>query len=170
MSAGGASGPAQVSTCDVGSRPTPGGSPAFSGESRRKERRGQCPLDPRFYGPLAFARSFWRLWRIVPVVGLFRHPSVCPDLGTFFRKNAFQHIFLENASQIGLGIPDEIAPLSYQRQRSPKRASGNERTLKLGVQGATPPALFPPAFSGANCQVKCNTSAGEANRRHFLGL
>ena len=22
----------------------------------------------------------------------------------------------------------------------------------------------------ANCQVKCNTSAGEANRRHFLGL
>lgn len=25
-------------------------------------------------------------------------------------------------------------------------------------------------FSGANCQVKCNTSAGEANRRHFLGL
>ena len=27
-----------------------------------------------------------------------------------------------------------------------------------------------PAFSGANCQVKCNTSAGEANRRHFLGL
>ena len=27
-----------------------------------------------------------------------------------------------------------------------------------------------PTFSGANCQVKCNTSAGEANRRHFLGL
>ena len=25
-------------------------------------------------------------------------------------------------------------------------------------------------FTEANCQVKCNTSAGEANRRHFLGL
>lgn len=25
-------------------------------------------------------------------------------------------------------------------------------------------------FGEANCQVKCNTSAGEANRRHFLGL
>ena len=39
-------GPAQVQTCHVGSRPTPGGSPAFSGESRKKERRGLCPLDP----------------------------------------------------------------------------------------------------------------------------
>ena len=27
-----------------------------------------------------------------------------------------------------------------------------------------------PALTKANCQVKCNTSAGEANRRHFLGL
>lgn len=26
------------------------------------------------------------------------------------------------------------------------------------------------SFDEANCQVKCNTSAGEANRRHFLGL
>ena len=90
---GGLSGLAQVQTCHVGSRPTPGGSPAFSGESRRKERRGQCPLDPRFCGPLALARSFWRLWRIVPVDGLLRHPSVYPDLGIFFRKMLFQHIF-----------------------------------------------------------------------------
>ena len=46
-------GPSQVQTCNVVSRPTPGGSPAFSGESRRKERRGRCPLDPHFHGPLA---------------------------------------------------------------------------------------------------------------------
>ena len=30
------------------------------------------------------ARSFWRLCRIVPVVGLLRRPSACPDLGRFF--------------------------------------------------------------------------------------
>ena len=152
------------------SRPTPGGSPAFSGESRRKERRGRCPLDPRFYGPLAFARSFWRLCRIVSVVGLFRCPSMCPDLETFFRKMLFQHIFsLENASQIGLRIPDEIAPRLHQRQPRQKLASGNERPSKPGVQGRSPGPLS-PHFSGANCQVTCNTSAGEANRRHFLGL
>ena len=51
---GGASGPAQVRTCTVVSRPTPGGSPAFSGESRRKERRGPCPLDPLFLWPACF--------------------------------------------------------------------------------------------------------------------
>ena len=37
------------------------------------------------------------------------------------------------------------APL---RPTTPKPASGNERAMKKGVQGATPPALFPPAFSG----------------------
>ena len=34
------------------------------------------------------------------------------------------------------------------RPTTPKRASGNERAIKMGVQGAKPPALFPPAFSG----------------------
>ena len=126
----------------------PGGVP-ISPEKWGERGPGASPLDPRFYGPLALARSFWRLWRIVPVVGLCRHPSVCPDLETFFRKNAFQHIFLENASQIGLGIPDEIAPLSYQRQRSPKRASESKRGIKPGVQGACPRPSFSP-FLGRN--------------------
>ena len=77
-------GPSQVQTCNVVSRPAPGGSPAFSGESRRKERRGPCPLDPLFYGPLVPTRSFWRLWRIVPVEGLVRCPSAYPDLDSHF--------------------------------------------------------------------------------------
>ena len=34
------------------------------------------------------------------------------------------------------------------RPTTPKPASENERAMKKGVQGATPPALFPPAFSG----------------------
>ena len=32
--------------------------------------------------------------------------------------------------------------------QTPKRASGSKRAIKPGVQGAQPPALFPPAFSG----------------------
>ena len=63
------------------SRPTPGGSPAFSGESRRKERRGRCPLDPLFYGPLA---RFGVVGRSGAVVGRLRGPCTCPDLGRFF--------------------------------------------------------------------------------------
>ena len=71
----------------------PAGSP-FLPRNGEKEGRGPCPLDPRFYGPLVPTRSFWRLCRIVPVVGLLRGPCTCPDLETFFRENSFQHIFL----------------------------------------------------------------------------
>ena len=81
------------------------------------------------------------------VVGLFRNPSTCPDLETFFPKNAFQHIFLENASQIGLRIPEGIAPRTDQRQRSQKPASDSKRTIKPGVQGQSPGPLS-PHFSG----------------------
>src|SRR5699024_9291216 len=63
-----------------------------------------------------------------------------PDLETFFHKMLFQHIF---------PIPEEIAPLPYQRQRSPKRASGSKRAIKLGVQGACPRPSFSP-FLGRN--------------------
>ena len=90
------------------------------------------------------------------VVGLFRNPSTCPDLETFFPKNAFQHIFLENASQIGLSIPEGIAPRTDQRERSPKPASDSKRTIKPGVQGRSPGPLS-PHFSG-----EMGTPAGQA--------
>ena len=54
---------------------------------------GASPLAPRFYGPLAAARSFWRSCRIVSVVGLFRCPSSYPDLETFFHKMLFRIFF-----------------------------------------------------------------------------
>ena len=71
-------------------RSAPGGPPARRGSpflprNGEKEGRGQAPWTPFFYGPLAAARSFWRLWHIVPVVGLLRCPSACPDLERFFR-------------------------------------------------------------------------------------
>ena len=59
---------------------------------------------------------------------LLRNPCACPDLETFFRKMLFEHIFFrKNASQIGFGIPEEIAPPPYQKQPPQKPASGNER-------------------------------------------
>ena len=54
------------------------------------------------------------------------------------------------------------APLRYP---TPKPASGNERALKKGVQGAKPPALFPPAFSGES-RAPARSRAGN----HAAGL
>ena len=54
-------------------------------------------------------------------------------------------VSLENASQIGLSIPEEIAPQPYQRQRSPKRASGSKRAINPGSRGL-PLVFFPPTF------------------------
>ena len=72
-------------------------------------------------------KALGRWERSEAVVGLFRAPCLSPDLESFFHKNAFQHIFLENTSQIGLSIPEEIEPRTGQRQPSPNPASGNER-------------------------------------------
>ena len=61
----------------------PGGGP-ISPEKWGERGPGASPLDPRFYSPLVPTRWFWRLWRIVPMVGLFRCPSTCPDLDSHF--------------------------------------------------------------------------------------
>ena len=91
------------------------------------------------------------------------HPPQCAHWGTFPPEgkalggggtagwnlsftNMLSNIFsLENASQIGLGIPEETAPLSYQRQRSPKRANKSERAMNPGSRGL-PLVFFPPTF------------------------
>ena len=70
-------------------RSAPGGPPARRGSpflprNGEKEGRGQAPWTPGFIArSLALAR-FGVGWRIVPVEGLFRTPSTCPDLGRFF--------------------------------------------------------------------------------------
>ena len=88
------------------------------------------------------------------------HPPQCAHWGTFPPRGRLLHsgvvraitgpikmlssIFpLENASQIGFSIPDVTAPLSYQRQRSPKRANESERAINPGSRGKAP-ALFLP--------------------------
>ena len=105
-----------------------------------------APRPPFFYSPLVPTRSFWRLCHIVPVAGLLRGLCMYPDLETFFHKMLFQHIFPENASQIGVRISDEIAPPPDQRQRSQKRASGSKRAIKPGGPGGFAPGALSPGF------------------------
>ena len=108
------------------------------------------PAPPWFIARSFPLARFGVVGRSGTVVELVRSPSTCPDLGTFFRKNACSAYFLlENASQIGLSIPEGIAPPPDQRQRSQKRASGSKRAIKPGVQGACPRPSFSP-FLGRN--------------------
>ncbi len=83
-------GPSQVGTCDVVSRPVPGGDQAFSRESPDARVAGRAPPPPFFYGPLVPTRSFWRWCHIVSILGLLRGPCTCPDLGRFFSYRAPQ--------------------------------------------------------------------------------
>ena len=76
-----------------------------------------------------------------------------------FAKMLSSIFSLENASQIGLSIPEETAPLSYQRQRSPKRANESERAMNPGSRGLAPGPLS-PHFSG-----EMGTPAGQAGPR-----
>ena len=81
---------------------------------------------------------------IVPVDGLLRGPCTCPDLGTFFRKILFQHIFFSKMR------PESV--LAYRRKSSLDRCRDNHRkSQRVGTSGyQTPgsrgaaPALFLP--------------------------
>ena len=103
------------------------GSP-FLPRNGEKEGRGQAPWTPGFYGPLAAARSFWRSCRIVPVMGLFRRPSSYPDLGTFFHKMLFQHIFYSKMR------PKSV--LAYRRKQPLERIRDNTpQNERVGTSG-----------------------------------
>ena len=144
-------GPAQVSTCEVGSRPVPGGGSRLSLEKARTQRvAGGGPPPPLFLWPArshSLVLAWWgALFRSMGYYGAHVRALIW---GLSFAKFFFSIFFPENASQIGLRISEEIAPLPYQRQRSPKRASGSKRAIKLGVQGACPRPSFSP-FLGRN--------------------
>ena len=67
-------------------------------------------------------------------------------VGNFLSQKCFPAYFpSKNASQISLSIPEERAPQPYQRQRSPKRASGSKRAINPGSRGL-PLVFFPPTF------------------------
>ena len=135
-------GPAQVQTCNVVPRPTPGGSPAFSRESRKKERRGLCPLDPLLLWSArwhSLVLAWWdTLSRSLDYFGTHLRALIWK---LSFTKCFFSIFFLENASQIGLSIPEGIAPRTDQRQRPPKTSEWQRAAIKPGVQGLAPGVL-----------------------------
>ena len=79
-------GPAQVGTCEVGSRPVPGGGSRLSLEKARTQRvAGEDPRPPFFRARSFPLARFGVAGRSGTVVGLVRCPCTCPDLGRFFR-------------------------------------------------------------------------------------
>ena len=139
-------GPAQVQTCNVVPRPVPGGGSRLSlGESPDAKSRGGGPPPPLGLGA-AHCRSLVLAWwgAAGRSLGYFVTHVRAPIWELSFAKMLSSIFPLENASQIGLSIPEVIAPRTDQRQRSPKRANESERAINPGVQGAPPPALFLP--------------------------
>ena len=129
----------------------PGGPPARRGSpflprNGEKEGRGQAPWTPVFMArllPLArfgvcATLSRWRGYYGTHVCALIWRLS--------FIKCFFSIFFPENAFQIGLRIPEEIAPRTDPGQQPPKRASANERALTQGGRGATPRDSLRPGF------------------------
>ena len=137
--------------------PDSGREPGFLRRKPEERAPGALPPGPPFLWParshslvLAWWGAAGRLWGYYEahVRALIWKLSFAKMLSSIFS--------LENASQIGLGIPEETAPLSYQRQRSPKRANGSERAMNPGVQGRSPGPRS-PHFSG-----EMGTPAGQA--------
>ena len=127
-------------------RPVPGGGSRLSlGESPDAKSRGGGPPPPLGLGA-AHCRSLVLAWwgAAGRSLGYFVTHVRAPIWELSFAKMLSSIFPLENASQIGLSIPEVIAPRTDQRQRSPKRANESERAINPGVQGAPPPALFLP--------------------------
>ena len=90
-------------------------------------------------------KALGRWERSEAVVGLFRGPCLSPDLGTFFRENAFQHIFprkcVPNRSwYIGGNCPSAVSEITTTKTSEWERAA-----IKTRVQGGAL-VFFPPAF------------------------
>ena len=108
---------------------------------------GLCPWTPGFDGrSLALAR-FGGCAALFRSIGYYEPHVRALIWRLSFAKMLFRIFFRENAFQIGLSIPEGIAPLPYQRQRSPKPASGSKRAIKKGGRGPSPATLCVRAFS-----------------------
>ncbi len=138
---------------------------AFSRESPDAKSRGGMPPPPLFYGPLVATRSFWRLWHVVPVVGLLRGPCTCPDLETFFRKMLFR-IFLP-------GKMRSKSVLGYRRKSSLYRVRDNDpQNQRVGTSGyktGGPGGVAPGALSSGFLRRKPGSPAGVGGGNHLAG-
>ncbi len=88
---------------EASGRSAPGAPPARRGSpflprNGEKEGRGSAP-GPRFYGPLAVARSFWGLLSLIQQRGYsLRYAKT--DLGRIFEKNMLKKHFPKESPQI----------------------------------------------------------------------
>ena len=137
-------GPSQVKTCDVVPRPVPGGGSRLSLEKARTQRVAGGGPPPPFFRARSFHSLVLAWWgRSGAVRGLFRNPCTCPDLETFFHKNAFQHIFSRKCVpnrfwHIRGNSPSTVAEITTAKTSEWERAA-----IKNGVQGLAPGVLSP---------------------------
>ena len=148
----------------------PGGPACPAGVPISPEKWGERGPGLRPWTPVFHSRSF-------PLAG-FCGGYLCngrgaissvmqkPILDAFSRENMLESIFAKESPKSGHVHGRRTSPTTVSlRPTTPKRASVNERALKKGVQGAPPPALFPPAFSGES-RAPARSRAGT----HVAGL
>ena len=160
-------GPAQVSTCEVGSRPVPGGGSRLSLEKARTQRvAGGCPPPP-FYSP---ARSHSLVLAFVPHCpggGAITVPCTCPDLETFFHKMLFQSIFFRKMR------PKSV--LGYRRNSPPPDQTTIPKTSERQQAGhknrgsRACPRPSSPISRGRITPGKCNSRRKRPTGRQQSG-
>ena len=150
--------PAQVGTCEVVSRPVPGGGSRLSLEKARTQRvAGGGPPPPLFYGPLVPTRSFWRLLSRIRSRGYFLRNSKT-DLERIFPEKYAEKTFYERKSpNQGRKMGGEIAPRPGQCGTNPKTSERQQAGHKTGGSGGKAPGPLSPHFSG-----EMGTPAGQA--------
>ena len=146
----------------------PGGGPHFSREMGRKRAGGGAPWTPSFMArllPLArfgVCATLSRSWGYFAahLRTLIWRLSFIKCFSAYFSGKCVPNRFWHTGGNSRTTVPEPTIPKTSEWERA---------AIKAGSRGL-PLVFFPPTFFKANCQVKCNTSAGEANRRHFLGL
>ena len=82
-------------------------------------------------------------------------------------QNSFSAYFLlENASQIGLSIPEEVVPLFVPGITIPKTSEWQRAAIKSGVQGAEPRPSFSPFLGRNGDPRRAGGATGRCAPRH----
>ena len=147
------------------------GSPAFSGESRRKERRGLRPLDPRFYNRSFPLAGFWDRYSWYDS-GAVSSDMLKPIWNAFFREEICEKAFCERrfpnqGTYMGLVIappPGQCATTAktseWQRAGHKKRGGRGHPPATLCVRAFSRESLDPPPGTGQETTWQVLTCEG----------
>ena len=151
--------PLQGGPCNVGSPPTPAGSPTFFGESRGKEHQGQAP-GPRVLWPLVATRWFLGWLPLIRSKGYYFRCAKT-DLGRIFEKKYAEKHFCERKSpNQGTYMGYEIAPPSEQCGTTAKTSEWERAAPNPGGAGGHPPRLFASGLSLEKAWIPARDRAG----------